>query len=324
MRIHCILLSLVAFFFSAQAVALPSPQGNRPDSPHSTGEVMELEIEPIEEGEYAEDRVEESEQAGIVDLNAGQSRSRYSEVVADEDGGSPWSAWYFGLFFGPSVTNPTARYQPGFNGALDPSRPVVLKNYLNLGYALGDSIQMAVTAPWTMSLIDNETFVPRDPSFRISHASIMSSGSFNLYGDVRLFFPVSSQSRAEDLLFAMQTFVFPSVETGDWMFSVWGSARANFFGKQGFGNDLELYLGPNASLQVSPKVAVTLLYEMGASHVFGARPFDFVSDGTGLQPGVSWDINENVNVSPFLNIPITQAPSLDTTSIGASLWWRLI
>src|SRR5690606_21157560 len=142
---------------------------------------------------------------------------------------------------------------------LDATRPVVLKNFLNLGFSLDENIQVTATVPWTNSLIDEQEFVLRDPQLRISHASIVSSGGFNLYGDFRAFFPVTTQSRNDDLRFGLQTFIFPSWESGRWMFAIWGSARTNFFGPQGYGNDLELYLGPNANLQVSSKLAVTLL-----------------------------------------------------------------
>jgi hypothetical protein len=305
---------------STTAYSMDQPRNYRPDAVYGESS-HKLEIEAIEK-----DDLDNSEQAGIAEQSlSGILRGSVSELAAEQALASVrWSAWYFGLFFGPSVTDPTARYQPGFDGELDPGRPVVLKNYLNLGYSLSDSIQLTVTAPWTMAPIDDQKFLVRDPSIRLSHNSLLSSGSFNFYGDIRIFFPVTPISRDEDLLAGFQTFVFPSIDSGKWTFAVWASAQSNFYGDAGRGNDLELYLGPNASMQISDKLAVNLLFEMGASHVFGAPAWQLTSDGTGLQPGVSWDITPNFNLSPFLNISITQAPGIDTTSIGASLWWRML
>src|SRR4051812_4738726 len=55
---------------------------------------------------------------------------------------------YFGIFQGPSVKNPSG-FQPTPNGGTDPDRPVVLRNYMGLGYNIREGIAITGTAFWT-------------------------------------------------------------------------------------------------------------------------------------------------------------------------------
>jgi hypothetical protein len=324
----------LALAFAAALVVLfaaPSAWANE-STEQSDSEPTSYEVEPIEaaslgEGDDASFEVEEYgpdklQEAGIVPQIRGQSVGRFADLTTEGTPEQRWAAWYFGLFFGPSLTNPTARYQPGFEGELDASRPIVLRNFVNLGYSINNEMQLTATGAWTDSPIDGQEFILRDPQLRVSHNSLVSTGGFNLYGDVRAVFPMSDASREQDIRFGLQVFTFPTWESGRWLFAVWASASTYIFGPQGSGNDLELYFGPNVSYQVSPKVSLTLLYETGAAHSFGSPAFQLVNDGSAIQPGVSWDILPTLNLSPFLNIPTTQTPTLAATSFGASIWWK--
>lgn len=232
---------------------------------------------------------------------------------------------YFGILYGPSVTEPTS-HQPTANGIPDPERPVFVKNYMTLGYSMSDTLMVSASAYWTWIPVQGQNFAMRDPYLRIANTSLISSGNFNLYADARVHLPVTTISRQNDMLMGFQAFQISSYQVGTSRLSVgaYTSARMNVFGSSGYGPDLELYLGPNLTYQVSPKVGLTLLYEMGMSHMYGDAPFQFVNDGTDLEPGVNWEITPNLAVNPYLHLTTGEKVTLKTTSFGMTLSWILI
>lgn len=227
-------------------------------------------------------------------------------------------ASYFAIFDGPSVTDPMLVYQPSADGAPDPNRPVLLRNFFTLGYEINPDVSANVAASMGWTPEDSTQLAMRDPYFRLAHNSIFSTENFNFYGDVRLHFPITLSSRVQDMLAGFQTFHMSTYAIPDSRLTagLYTSARFNVFGAQGFGNDLELYLGPNFTYTASRKVALTLLLELFYAHDFQNPQFQIVNTSTELEPGLSWDVSDQFNVSPFLNIPLKEGPSLEATSFG--------
>ena len=58
--------------------------------------------------------------------------------------------------------------------------------------------------------------------------------------------------------------------------------------------------------------------------MYGDPAFVLVSDGTDLQPGLSWDITPNLNFNPFLDLKTGGNVNLDSTSMVFTLSWKLI
>lgn len=232
---------------------------------------------------------------------------------------------YFGLFYGPSVQNPTS-YQPSGNAEPDYNNPVLLKNFFGVGYYVADSIHVSGNAYWTWQpVLDHETQM-MDPFLKIAHNSIVREGNFNLYGDVRFHIPASMTSRQNDLKGGIQTVQAATYSLGQTGFQLGlvGSARANSFGGSGFGNDMELYLAPNLYFQVLRNLSVTVMYEMNSSHAFGEKAFSFYNGGSDFEPGVSWDITQQVTLNPYLHIPVGTQPLPTSTSFGMMFNWLLV
>jgi hypothetical protein len=233
---------------------------------------------------------------------------------------------YFGIFYGPSVQRPSS-YQPDTTGRPDVDKPVIFKNFLNLGYQISDTVAVTGTAFWIWQPVLEKQMTMEDPFVRVSHNSIWGTDRFNLYGDFRVHFPVTRVSRENDMKFGLQSvqvLTYSVGDSGNLTLGTFGSVRVNSFGGYGFGRDMELYIAPNINYQVSKKVALTLLYEIQTSHAFGARPFAFTNDGMDIEPGVSWDVTQNVMVNPYLHFPVGANASLRSTSIGMMLNWALI
>lgn len=233
---------------------------------------------------------------------------------------------YSAVFFGPSLKNPS-RFQPGPDGKPDPNLPVILKNFVGLGYNLTNEIQLSGSAYWIWQPIGRQQVMMQDPFFKISHNSLVNLQNFNLYADFRVIPGVSTGSRESNMKFGVHSVQVASYALGPSRFSLgtYSSALFSAIGQGGYGNDLEFYLGPNVAYQLTPQLALNLIYEIRASHPYGQRgPFTFVNEGTDIQPGVYWDVTPQLSLNPYLTIQTGGKVGLDTTSLGFLMSWTLI
>lgn len=253
--------------------------------------------------------------------------STESATRSAEDG-SVWNRFglnYTNILFGPSIGDASS-FQPNSNGDRDLDNPVYMRNFLSLSYGVTENIAVTGTAYWFYQPVHGQQFLMQDPFMRVSHSSVFGTEwGLNLYSDARVHFGVTDASRNIDLISGLQNFNYLSwnVARTPVTLALRTSLRYNIFGSQGAGADAEVYLAPEAIYQVLPTLALTLLYEMGASHQFGDDLDFFTNDGTDLQPGVSWDVTPNINVNPYLNIHTGGKVTLASTSVGMFFSWNM-
>ncbi|OFZ74047.1 MAG: hypothetical protein A3K03_13115 [Bdellovibrionales bacterium RIFOXYD1_FULL_44_7] len=236
-----------------------------------------------------------------------------------------YSANYYAILYGPSIGQPGS-LQSNSKGVLDPERPIIVKNYISLGYGITENIGISGTGYWMWKPVRGQYMDLRDPYLRLSHNQLLHSEKFNLYADARAHFAVSDVSRSNDLLTGFQSFQITTLQIGDTpiMLGSYTSIRYNVFGSQGIGSDLELYFGPNFNFQIKKNLALSILYEMGASHIFGDDFFSLINDGTDLQPGVLWEVTPNLLLNPYLTLYTGDRVTLTSTSFGMTLSWQLL
>lgn len=273
----------------------------------------EIETSPTEVGAH-----ETSDEGSDVD-EAGYSVS---------DRGFKDRVWlnYYGIYYGSSVTS-LNRFQTGPYKQKDTNRLTFFKNFLTAGYDISDHYAFAVTGYFTYTpSAPNQQFAMQDPSVRIANNSILSIGGFNWYGDARVHFAVSDASRYNDLLVGFQNFNYFSYSIENSRFSpgLYASVRYNHYGKLGVGNDVDLYVAPSLNYSLSDNVALTFLYEMGASHTYGDNVGVLDNEGTDFQPGVLWHVTPNLEVNPYLNVYTGGKVSLDNTSFGMTMSWMML
>ncbi len=278
-------------------------------------------------------QVEVTEAAGSAPREShvdqrGDVATSQNEIETDVEGEyvlPPYSVNYFGVLFGPSVESPSSS-QPTPQGNIDPELPLAVLNFLGLTYNMTDRYAITGTAYWAWRPVRGQILEMRDPFVRLSDSQLVVTDNFNLYADARVHFPITDTSRDSDMLTGLQSFLVATYMPPGSRFTLQSylSARYNVFGSQGIGNDVELYAGPNVSYQITPTVAATLLYEMGANHFFGDDPFQMVNAGTDLQPGIRWDPSPRLSVNPYLNIFTGDKVTFASTSIGMTLAWQLL
>lgn len=318
-----LMLSL-AIFVGIATVLFVSTEGHAEELPEASSEAS-LE-EPTEDQQAGTAVTEGSTQARVSTKTSPKESTDTQTESSTMTFGDRVSLNYFAIFYGPSVGEPSS-YQATPTGERDENRPLLVKNYLSAGYRLSDYVSASATGYWAWRPVLGQQVFMRDPYVRIGHSSLINSGNFNLYADARLHFPITAGSREMDMLAGLQTFQMATYQLGAsrWTLGLYGSARFNVYGVQGIGNpDLELYIGPNVNYQVSRNLALTLLYEMGTTHYYGDDPMNFYSEGSDLEPGLSWDITPRINVNPYLTIYTGEKISFDTTAFGMTLSLSLL
>jgi hypothetical protein len=232
---------------------------------------------------------------------------------------------YTNIFYGPALQNASS-YQPDPYGKPDQNRPIYMKNFLNLSYGITPEIAVTGSFYWQYRPVLGQELLVQDPFLRISHSQIFyTDWGLNLYSDARVHFGVTDASRQNDMITGFQNFSYLSwnIAQSRASLALRASARYNVYGNQGEGVDAEFYLAPEATYQLTSNFALTLLYEMGASHRFGDSATYFTNDGTDLEPGFSWDITPGLNVNPYLNLFPGGKMSLASTSVGMFLSWNM-
>jgi hypothetical protein len=231
---------------------------------------------------------------------------------------------YFGIFYGPSVSDPSS-YQPASDGTADTSRPLLYKNFLGLGYRITNDISITPTAYWQWIPVRGGQYAIQDPYIKISHNSLISSGGFNLYSDLRYHVPVSDYSRAANSMGGLQTVQVATYipEGSRFTYGFLGSGRVNFYGSDGYGNDSEFYAGPNISYQMTPTLAGMILFEYNLNHTYGDPNNTLREDGYDFQPGLNWDVSSTILFNPYINIYPGDA-SLKSTSMGFLISWQAL
>ncbi len=237
---------------------------------------------------------------------------------------------YLNVFYGPSLAKPIARVQPDANtGALDPTSPLLMKNFLGVGYKINDRLTVTPTFYWLYEPVTPHTFTIRDPYVRLSNSKLLTRGDFNLAADVRVAAPVSDASRDVNRITTIASKQIASYEMGKLTAGVvsYGAFHLQTKSQNSAGKgvkNLEFYAGPNVEYKLLPTLSVTLLYELGMSHLQGTSLSSFNNDGTDLEPGLSWDITPSINFSPFLDFKTGQRVAADTTTLGAVFTWKLL
>lgn len=265
------------------------------------------------------DAVQQSEPTAPSDVSGDADEAETNDILD-----RVW-ANYYAVYYGSSITNPS-RYQSGPYDQKDTTRPIFMKNFLTVGYNLGDNFALAATGYFTFVPGSDQQFNLRDPSLRIADNSILNANGFNWYGDARVHFPVSTTSRMDDMLAGVQTFHFFSYHAPESRLTagLYASIRYNHFGGYGVGNDVELYAAPAATYDLNSRLALTAMYEMGANHGFGDDPGVLSNDGTAFEPGILWRITNNLEFNPYLNIYTGGRIGLGNTALGATLSWTML
>jgi hypothetical protein len=254
---------------------------------------------------------------------------------------SKWSVRFDSIYFGASVNDPG-----GLNSPSDTNQDggqgdrVFIRNQPALGYFINPNLLVGAVARIDVFPTHQVDYGFEDSYLRLQAPKLINHGNFNMVGDLRVYLPTAAYQQANGEIFGIQTRVVPSWIIPNSRFTLaaiiyhqWTNHSSKVdsvdsYAKNAF--DSEFYFGPNVSYQLTPTVALTALYEFDAVQLANTPFGTYVSDThsfngyTDFEPGVSWDVTPNVNISPFLNMYPGSNMSLDTTSINVWFSFKLI
>lgn len=281
----------------------------------------------------------------IVTSSASANSVGESNVNANAVGGnseiSKWSLRFDSVYFGASVSDPGGLNQPNdisVDGG-DGLR-VFIRNVPQLGYYINPNLLIGAVARVDIFPTHQVDYGWEDSFVRIQAPKLIDRGAFNMVGDLRAYFPTSNWQQNNGENVSIQTRVVPSWVIPNSRFTLamvlyhqWTSHsskvdQVDAYAKNAW--DSEIYAGPNISYQMTPTLALTALYEVDAVQLANTPFGTYISDTrsgngyTDFEPGLSWDVTPNINISPFLNMYPGSDFSLDTTSINVWFSFKLI
>ena len=192
-------------------------------------------------------------------------------------------------------------YQPTEDGIADSDRPVMIKNFAGLGYNMTDHIRATPTAYWQWLPTAGGAYSVQDPFIkhlgrfdRLLRRISISTLIFAITAPVSNFSKQPTSREATRAFRSRRT--FRKERAGC---SVCSARSGNTLtARKAYGNDFEVYVGPNVAYQLTHKVQLTMIYETNLVHVYGTNPGTMEGDGTDLQPGVSIDITQRPQRPP--------------------------
>jgi hypothetical protein len=214
---------------------------------------------------------------------------------------------YSGEFEGPAIGNFTSR-KPTARG--EQGDPIDLYNSLSLGYMVGGGYKVYAQGRAQLNAEGSNTLQGLNPRLGISKGDIIKIGDFSVFANLTNQFSVFSG----DYWLAPGSVTVTSLPLGRFTLGTTTDLRAFFFrGPVGTGKtDLAMYLSPYVNYKLSPTFTASLWYEMAAVHK-GGQGLTLDDDGTALSLGLSWDLSEKFNLTPYLRMYTGDVVSLEST-----------
>lgn len=229
----------------------------------------------------------------------------------------------------PGQSNTKIGEVPDETGA--PAGALNIDGQVKVAYKLNSSWKAAMAADLNYVPIMGHDITLLDPSVSISNGKLLSAanGNFTVSSDLRAYAPTSTGSQAKNQITQLRTnnsFKF-QIPNSRWSLGVDTTLRAYLFSTGAKDGDsrssFRAYAGPNISYQISPKLSAGFLLEGELAHRLGTRGLS-PKGSMDFEPGLSWDVTDNVNVTPFLNLYPTEGVNMRNTTLNVLVAARLL
>jgi hypothetical protein len=245
------------------------------------------------------------------------------------------------VYYGASLGGLGDANQPNDINKNAAGDPVFIRSNASLGYKVSpDLVAGGVARVDYLPKNGNDTLW-EDAYLRLMAPKLINKGNLTAVGDLRFYVPTSHLSRENGLMTGITTRFVPSYTPTGSRFTFGTIFSHTWYVHDGRVDSVnptattawssEFYVGPNLSYQISPKVALTALYEFDAVRMANASGLlNYTSDThtangyTDFEPGVNVDITPNIYINPFLNMYPGSDFSLDTTNINIIFGMKLL
>lgn len=224
---------------------------------------------------------------------------------------------YWGAYNGPALQGASAYTPSSQSGRGDAQN---LDGYVTLGYKPADTLMTGVAIPFLYEpTAAGRGIVMKDLFLRVARSKVIDRQRLHLDLSGRLYLPTTAESRAIGYLAGIRaeqnlTYDLPNsaLKLGSYSY-----VKVNQYQGQGSGGTpLTFYVAPYANYKLSPSVTATLWTDVvQLKQARGNRFLDMKNDPIDVQPGVNWDVSENVSVNPYINL-FPENLSLKTASLA--------
>lgn len=227
---------------------------------------------------------------------------------------------YYGVYSGPSLGTQTD-FTPTYDGVDGDVQN--LDGVITAGYRLNKKWMVGVGVPLVYTpYLEDKGMTLNNLFLRVSDSELIKAGNFKMSLGSRFYLPTNEDSRKNGFVTgvrieqnSMYDFSGAPITVGLFTYE-----RQNFFNSLAeSGTVLTLYAAPYLNYQFAKKVAGTLWVDLiQLKQKKGTSLSDMDNDPVAVQPGVNWDVNDNVSLNPYINVYPGNLTA-DSSSLGLIL-----
>lgn len=211
---------------------------------------------------------------------------------------------YWGAYYGPSLGG-VSDYTPAYDGSDGDVQ--YLDGVITAGYRPTKATMIGIGIPQIYTpFLENKGITTNNLFVRVSDSEVIHRGRFKVGLGSRIYLPTNKESRQSGFVTGLRfeqnsTYDFRKVPLTLGIFTY---ERPYLYNSKGLsGTPLTLYAAPYANYQFNQKLAATLwidLIQLKQSR--GQTLGEMQNAPVDFQPGVNWDVNDNLSLNPYLNL----------------------
>lgn len=89
-------------------------------------------------------------------------------------------------------------------------------------------------------------------------------------------------------------------------------------------SEADFYVGPSVEYAILPSLRVGVLYELYTKVQKSNSGRSFAHQASNLEPGISWDVTDKINLNPWIDIPVLSSPTMSNTTLGGALTVKML
>lgn len=264
---------------------------------------------------------EETHASAVSGTSEASSRSAL-DLIRDKTAIS-----YYGLYYGPSASDPGASKQGNAWGT--PKANQFFLNYLSLSYKATKSLLPGITVLSTYTPVRGQDMTLLDPYLRLTDTKLINSGNWTLYSELRHFLPVTKASHDAHKMSTLGTFQWLTYNVPHSRFSVgfWAKYYWTIYGSgaaPSSSNDYQAFFRPQVFYSITPKLAGSLYYEVTSNHFMGNSATNWKKGYSNVQMGAMWTVMQGLTLNPYLLFNTGNRTTSDVTSLGAQIFATIL
>jgi hypothetical protein len=224
---------------------------------------------------------------------------------------------YFGAYFGPGLGQQND-YTPGADGTNGDVQN--LDGVITAGYKVSKRIFIGVGIPLIYTPFREEKGVTMPNLFlRLADSEFIKKGPFKMALSSRFYLPTNSDSRENGFVtgIRLEQNLTYEIKKAAVTLGLYTYERTYYYNSKATGGTpFTLYAAPYLNYQFANRVAATLWIDLVQMKQVKGKPISEMENASvDFQPGLNWDVNDQLSLNPYLNLYPGNL-SADSSSLG--------